>query len=75
MRQVPSALKETVGSYGFYAPYGDAKAIAKAIKLALQTSPELGAKVKKRMEEVFPLEKREHALIKLITALTKGNKC
>lgn len=69
------ALKETVVSYGFYVPYGDAKATAKAIKLALQTSPELGGKVKKRMEEVFPLEKREHALIKLITALTKGNKC
>jgi glycosyltransferase involved in cell wall biosynthesis len=63
------ALKETVGSYGFYVPYGDVITIAKAIELALRASPELGAKIRKRMVELFSLKKREHALVKLIKAL------
>jgi len=63
------ALKETVVSYGFYVPYGDAKAAAKTIELALQASSELGVKVRKRIKE-FSLEKREHVLVKLIKALT-----
>jgi len=63
------ALKDAVGSSGFYVPYGDAKATAKAIELALQALAELGVKARERIEE-FSLEKREHALVKLIEALT-----
>jgi glycosyltransferase involved in cell wall biosynthesis len=63
------ALKETVASYGFYVPYGDVKATAKAIGLALQAPTEIGANVRKRIKE-FSLERREHALVKLVEALT-----
>lgn len=60
------ALKETVDSYGFYVPYDNVKATVKAIKSALQTSPELGTKVRKHIKKSFSLEKREYELIKLI---------
>jgi glycosyltransferase involved in cell wall biosynthesis len=63
------ALKETVASYGFYVPYGEAKATAETIGLALQAPPELGVNVRKRIKE-FSLEKREYELTRLIEALT-----
>jgi glycosyltransferase involved in cell wall biosynthesis len=63
------ALRETVASYGFYVPFGDARATAKAIGLVLQAPPELGANVRKHIKE-FSIEKREHALTNLIEALT-----
>lgn len=69
MSEKAVALKETVGSYGFYVPYGDAKATSEAIESALRASTELGAKVRDHIKE-FSLEKREHALVKLIKALT-----
>ena len=65
------ALKETVGSYGFYVPYGDVKATVKAIKSALQTSPELGTKVRRHIKELFSLEKREYELIKLVNIVLR----
>lgn len=56
------ALRETVDSCGFYVPYGDAKATAEAIKSALQATPELGRKSRKRMKMVFSMKKREKRL-------------
>jgi len=62
------ALRETVGDCGFYVPYGDAEATAKAIKSALHSSSELGARARKCVKDLFPMDKREHALLKSISA-------
>ena len=60
------ALRETVGDCGFYVPYGDAKATAKAIKTALSAPPDLGAKARKRVKDLFSIEKREKKLLESI---------
>jgi len=59
-------LRETVGDCGFYVPYGDAEATAKAIKTALSASSDLGAKARKRVKDLFSVKKREKNLLELI---------
>jgi glycosyltransferase involved in cell wall biosynthesis len=59
-------LRETVGDCGFYVPFGDAKATAKAIKIALFASVELGEEARKRVKQLFSIEKRERKLLKSI---------
>ena len=61
-----AVLRETVGDCGFYVPYGDAKATAKAIKMALTASVDLGAKARKRVKDLFSIEKREKRLLESI---------
>ena len=60
------ALRETVGDCGFYVPYGDAKATAKAIKRALEAPAELGKKARERIEKLYSMEGREKELLKAI---------
>ena len=64
------AMPEVVGNAGFYAPYGDIKATAQAIKTALNAPEELGLKARARIIQLFPLERRERALVKLISIAT-----
>lgn len=59
-------LREIVGDCGFYVPYGDAEATAKAIKTALSASSDLGAKARKRVKDLYSVEKREKNLLELI---------
>jgi glycosyltransferase involved in cell wall biosynthesis len=59
-------LRETVGDCGFYVPYGDAEATVKAIKTALSASLDLGAKARKRVKDLFSVEKRQKNLLELI---------
>lgn len=61
-----AGLPEFVKDTGFYVPYGDEKATAKAVKEALNTSDELGARAKERILRYFSLGKRGKELIKLI---------
>jgi glycosyltransferase involved in cell wall biosynthesis len=65
------ALRETVGDCGFYVPYGDAKATAEAIKKALEAPAELGEKARKRIEELYSMERREEELLKAIEEVLK----
>jgi len=65
------ALPEVVGECGFYVPYGDEKATAEAIKKALNAPDELGKKARERIKKMFPLEKREMELRKLINKVYK----
>ena len=50
----------------FYVLYGDEKATAEAIKKALEAPEELGKKARERIRSMFPIERREKELIKII---------
>jgi len=60
------ALRETVGEYGFYVPYGDVKATVRAIHKALSASQAMGARARKNVKDSFSIEKREKELLRLI---------
>lgn len=59
---IPTAIGDT----GFYVPYGDVDKTIKAIKKALNSSPELGKKARKRIKERFPTERRKEELLKCL---------
>jgi len=63
------ALPEVVGDAGFYVPYGNPKATAEAIKEALNSSEGLSKKARKRIKNMFSIERREEKLIKSISEL------
>ena len=69
-----AALPEVVGDTGFYVPYGDPEATAEAIKEALNSDK--GKEARKRIKDMFPIEKREKELKELINNIilkdTKG---
>ena len=58
------ALPEVVGDTGFYAPYGDEKETAEAIKKALQSKS--GKKARERIIKLFPSELREKKLREIV---------
>jgi len=64
-----AAIPEVVGDTGFYVPYGDPKATAEAIKEALKSDK--GKAARERIKTLFPLEKREEKLIRIINELLK----
>ena len=66
------ALPEVVGDTGFYVPYGDPKATAEAIKEALKYDK--GKKARERIKNMFPMERREYKLVKIIRGLLSGEK-
>ncbi|ADD08088.1 glycosyltransferase family 4 protein [Candidatus Aciduliprofundum boonei] len=59
-------IPEAMGDIGFYAPYGDIKATARAIKRALAAPDELGLKARERILKMFPKKRREETLIRII---------
>ena len=63
-------IPEVIGDTGFYVPYGDAKATAEAIKKALNSDK--GKEARKRIETLFPLERRETALFNIVHKLLGG---
>lgn len=58
-------IPTAIGDCGFYAPYGDPKAAAEAIRKALN-SPDKGKRARERSKELFTLEKREKRLAQLV---------
>jgi len=64
-----AGLPEVVGNTGFYAPYGDEKATARAIKNALTSAEDIGEKARERIISHFSLKKREERLHDIITGL------
>lgn len=63
------ALPEVVGDVGYYVPYGDVEATAETIKRALRDGKVKGQKARKRIEEKFPIQKREKELIEALVRL------
>ena len=56
------AIPEVVGETGVYVPYGDAEATAEGIKRALEST--IGKMARKRVKEMFTLDKRRRELLK-----------
>lgn len=63
-----AALPEVVGNTGYYVPYGNPNAIAKAIEKALNALNR-GEDARKRVIERFSLQKRKEELFEIINAL------
>jgi glycosyltransferase involved in cell wall biosynthesis len=63
------ALPELVGDTGFYVAYEDESATARGIKEALRSNR--GVYARRRIEDLFSLERRERALIGAIEGLFK----
>jgi len=64
------ALPEVVGKTGFYARYGDVRDTVEAIRKALNSDN--GEMARKRVEEMFSLEKRKKELIRVVKELLWG---
>lgn len=62
-------VREAIGDTGFYVPYGDPKATAEAVKMALNSHK--GKKARERIKTLFPIEGREKELIRIINELLK----
>ena len=67
-----AALPEVVGDTGFYVPYGDPEATAEVIKEALKSDK--GKEARKRIEDMFLIEKREKRLIEIARGLASAEK-
>ena len=67
-----AALPEVVGDTGFYVPYNNPKATAKAIAEALN-APNKGREARKRVKEMFSLQKRTEKLFEVINTLVKNH--
>ena len=63
------AIPEVVGDVGYYVPYEDSKATAEAIKEALNADK--GKEARERIKKMFPIERREKELVKIIRGLIK----
>ena len=61
-------IRTAIGDCGFYVPYGDEKATAEAIKEALNSDK--GKEVRERIKNMFPIERRERELIRIIQKIT-----
>ena len=63
------ALPEVVGDAGWYVPYGDPDAAARAIREALDAPAAASRAARRRIIDHFPLDKRQHALVDALRAL------
>lgn len=63
------ALPEVAGDTGFYVPHGNKEATAECIRAALKSGK--GANARRRVECMFPINRRENALIEAIEGLKK----
>ena len=61
------ALPEVAGEVGYYAPYGDVEATVRQVEAALRS--DRGPAARERIMRLFPLEKREQALVEVVERL------
>jgi glycosyltransferase involved in cell wall biosynthesis len=66
-----TALPEVVGDTGFYVPYGNPKATAKAIREALNAASGGRRKARDRIKDMFPLQKRKEKLVEIINIMIR----
>lgn len=58
-------IPTAIGDSGFYVPYGDSEATARAIREALN-SPDKGRRARERIKDLFTLERREKGLVQVL---------
>jgi glycosyltransferase involved in cell wall biosynthesis len=68
-----TAMPEVVGDAGFYAPYGDAEALAAAIRKALADDGTLSRVARERVANNFTIARREAILGEEISRLLNGS--
>jgi len=59
---IPSAITNP----DFLVPYGDAEALAAALRRSLAAPPEVGFAARRFIAKTFPLKRREEALVQII---------
>ncbi len=59
---------------GYVVPYGDVEKTVDAIRKALENHKILGPKARERIKKMFPLERRERELVRIIMELTSNLK-
>ena len=64
-----AAIPEVVGDCGFFLTGESPEELATLIRKALNSSPEAGRKARERIENLFPLAKREEKLLDLVDDL------
>ncbi|MFH1335692.1 MAG: glycosyltransferase family 4 protein [Candidatus Zixiibacteriota bacterium] len=64
-----AAIPEVVGDCGFFLTDHNPEELAALIKRALNTDLKLGKRARERIKTLFPLEKREKALLQIIQEL------
>jgi glycosyltransferase involved in cell wall biosynthesis len=64
---IPTAIRNPE----FLVPYGDAEALAAAIRKALAAPREVGRAARTFIAEMFPLARREQALVRIIRDLVQ----
>ena len=67
-----NGITTAIGDTGFFVPYADAKATAKAIADALKAPSIKGQNARKRIQELFPEERSERGLFQAIDEVTAG---
>lgn len=63
------ALPEVVGDTGYYAEYGDVEQTVAQVRAALAS--DRGPAARRRVEELFPLHKREEGLVQAVEELAR----
>jgi len=63
-------IKTAIGDTGSYVEYGNEKTTADTIKKALKNSDQINKKARKRIKELFSLDRRRKGLVQLINKLT-----
>jgi glycosyltransferase involved in cell wall biosynthesis len=61
-------IPTAIGDCGFYVPYGEPEATAKAIAKALN-SPDKGRRARERIKDLFTLDRREKRLVQILEEL------
>ena len=68
---IKGAIPEVVGNAGIYVNYGDEKATADAIKVALESSEDMRKAARRRIENHFSLEERENKLKDIVDTVLR----
>lgn len=68
-----AGISEFVGKTGYYVPFGDICATADAIKSALKCSKNKGIEARKRIEDLFSIDRREMELTKILRKMMAKN--
>jgi glycosyltransferase involved in cell wall biosynthesis len=64
-----NGIPTAIGDTGFYVPYGDPESTARAIERGFNAPGDLGKRARERIKAMFPAERRERELAKLIEEL------
>jgi glycosyltransferase involved in cell wall biosynthesis len=62
-------IPSVIGEEGLLVDYGNASHLAEAISRALDSPPEMGQNARARIARIFPLAKREKALVDLVAGV------